>query len=61
MKTVKYQIIGYGMKHGKTQWEEFNNAAIVDCPEGVNPYLYIPASWSGLLDHWLVWFKEVKE
>ena len=61
MKTIKYKIIGYGMKHNKTEWEQFNDTAIVACPEGINPYLYIPASWHDLLDHWLVCFEEIEE
>ena len=56
----KYKIIGYGMKKNSYEWEQFNDNAIVECPVGVNPYLYIPMSWYNLLEHWIVIFEEVK-
>ena len=60
MTYKRYKIIGYGMKKNSTQWEQFNETAIIDCPTEINPYIYIPASWRDLLDHWLVYFEEVK-
>lgn len=61
MEHKYYQIIGYGMKKNTNIWEQFNKTAIVECPKGVNPYIYIPISWQGLLDHWIVTFEEIKE
>ena len=56
-----YKIVGYGKKYNSDKWEQFNETAIVECPKGVNPYIYIPASWQGLLSHWIVEFQEIKE